>query len=233
MKQTINSIRNSLGQGVKGMEPLITLFSGSYLLYLAIRKRNYPLGLAGGFLLCKAGSKVSHLRDMLGGNQESSSSHHVDVSTEMMVNCPRKDVYQAWRKFENLPLFMEHLNQVEILDEKRSNWEIALPGHMGSLSWVSEIEKDVEGKLIQWKSEKGSYLETQGEVKFLDEGEDQTKIMVKIVYKPPLGVMSETMSDLLSPLFEEMVTEDIQNFKKYIEGHEDYLKKEKILENNK
>jgi uncharacterized membrane protein len=229
MKSNIKSWEDKMEYGIKGVEPLVTLFSGSYLLYLAIHKRNYPLGIAGGFLLFKAGKKIGKVfsKKLLGAQ----TPKNVEVRSELIVNSPRKEVYEAWRKFENLPLFMEHLNHVEVLDEKRSNWEISLPGHMGTLSWVSEIEKDVEGKEIKWKSEKGAYLETSGEVKFQDEKENQTLIKVKISYQPPFGVMSEAISHLLTPFFEEMVKEDIQNFKNYMEAHQDYRKKSSILDN--
>jgi uncharacterized membrane protein len=187
------------------------------------------LGIAGGFLLCKAGTKLFNIFPKHQENRGGLTTQHVDVETELLVDIPRQEVYEAWRNFENLPIFMEHLNKVEVIDDKRSTWEISLPGNMGSLSWVSELEKDNAGKQIKWKSEKGSFLETFGEVKFQDFGEEKTKLKVNIAYKTPVGVMSESLNKLWSPLFEEMVLEDIQNFKKYIERNGDYFSKEKIL----
>jgi uncharacterized membrane protein len=229
MKQMLNELSHTLKQGLKGTEPVITFFSGSYLLLLSIQKRNYPLGIAGGFLLFKAGTKMFRLFPRNTSHNGAVTAHHVDVETELIVEMPCQEVFDVWRNFENLPQFMEHLKKVEVMDEKRSTWEILLPGNMGSMSWVSELEKDDQGKEIKWKSEKGSFFETFGGIKFQELGPDKTKLQVKIAYKTPEGIMSESMGKLWIPLLEEMIVEDIHNFKKYMETHRDYFSKEKVL----
>ncbi|WP_432326764.1 SRPBCC family protein [Mucilaginibacter sp. P25] len=43
------------------------------------------------------------------------------------MNKPRQKVYEFWRKLDNLPLFMKHLESVEVIDSKYSHWVLKLP----------------------------------------------------------------------------------------------------------
>src|SRR5436309_683720 len=47
-------------------------------------------------------------------------SQHIRVEKSVMVNRPSEEVYAYWRKFEHLPTFMDHLQSVKQIDEKRS-----------------------------------------------------------------------------------------------------------------
>ncbi len=213
-----NSLLGQLKNEVDHIEPMVSLFSGSYLVFLAIQNRNFPLGFAGSYLLYRGGVKMGKTpgKSMLANIF--SKARNVNVRTSITVNRPKAEVYREWRKLENLPLFMDHLTKVKIIDEKTSEWETNLPGNIGSVSWVSEIVKDIPEERIGWQSKEGSFLETAGNVHFEDLGDSNTAVHAVISYKPPLGPIGESAAKLLSPFFGEMVTNDIRNFKDYIEN---------------
>ena len=50
---------------------------------------------------------------------ESRASH---VRQSVTINRPREELYQFWRNFENLPRFMNHLERVSVLSDRRSHF---------------------------------------------------------------------------------------------------------------
>eukprot|EP01039_Chlorochromonas_danica_P021815 gene21815-26990_t len=64
---------------------------------------------------------------------------NVNIRTSFTVTKSRRDVYNFWRKLDNLPLFMNHLESVEVLDNDRSHWVLKIPSGVASISWDAEI----------------------------------------------------------------------------------------------
>ncbi len=71
------------------------------------------------------------------------------------INRPRAELYAFWRDFRNLPLFMENIHAVTIIDERRSHWVVAAPGER-QVEWDSSITDDAPGALIAWASDEGA-----------------------------------------------------------------------------
>jgi hypothetical protein len=55
MTNLAKSIYHNAKKGFKSIEPIVMLFSGTYLLVHGMQSRNYPLGAAGGLLLFRGG----------------------------------------------------------------------------------------------------------------------------------------------------------------------------------
>ncbi len=55
MATLTNSLFNDIKKGFKSIEPVVMLFSGTYLLIHGLKNKNYPLGVAGGMLLFRGG----------------------------------------------------------------------------------------------------------------------------------------------------------------------------------
>ena len=137
-----------------------------------------------------------------------------------MVNKPKEEVYEFWRKLENLPLFMKHLVSVTEIDSKRSHWEAKIPeGNPISLKWDAEIMKEDPGRLLSWRSLPGSTIDNAGKVEFRDAlGNQGTELNVMITYRPPAGNIGSGIGKLLNPLFEKVVRADVNNFKSFIDA---------------
>jgi len=142
----------------------------------------------------------------------------VNIRNTFIVNKPRHEVYAFWRKLENLPLFMRHLETVEELDNKRSHWEAKIPSNMLTLKWEAEIVKEELDTLISWQSLPGSTIENAGKVEFRDAlGNRGTELRIMITYRPPAGNIGTQLAKWFNPMFEKMVKEDVTNFKQFIE----------------
>jgi uncharacterized membrane protein len=142
----------------------------------------------------------------------------MEARSTFIINKPRSDVYAFWRKLENLPRFMQHLEEVKELDDRRSTWSAKVPGGIGKVSWEAEITEDISGELISWASMPGSTIDNAGEVRFKDApGNNGTEISACITYRLPGGDLGSIAAKLFNPAIEKMVRDDLRSFKTLME----------------
>jgi len=203
-------------------ERLVSVAMGARLTISGLfRIFKHPVGstikiFAGGYLLQRGITGHCQVYSTLG--KESVEPVSVDIKYTIAVNKSRQEVYDFWRSLDNLPLFMSHLEYIEVTDNTRSHWEVKTPGQMPNLRWDAEIIKDIPGSLIAWQSLPDAMIETSGEVQFDDAHiEGATIVKIAIRYAPPAGGIGAGIAKLLNPMFENMVREDLVNFKAYIE----------------
>src|SRR5678815_850020 len=77
------------------------------------------------------------------------------VGRTVSINRPRQELYNFWRDFRNLPMFMENIEEVEVLEGGRSHWMVRGPANR-DLEWDSQIVEDVPGEIIEWRSVEGA-----------------------------------------------------------------------------
>lgn len=197
--------------GVKvGLSGIKHLFSNPFTSIIKIS--------AGGYLLNRGITGHCELYDIAG--KTSTEPINATISTSVSVNSPRMEVYDFWRKLDNLPLFMNHLKSVELMEDNLSHWTLKLPGDIADIGWDAAIVFDEPGNMIAWESVPGSMISNNGKVRFIDTSDNETLIHVSITYQPPAGGVGAGMAHLLNPLFRKLVKEDILNFKRYMEvGH--------------
>jgi uncharacterized membrane protein len=171
---------------------------------------------AGGYLLSRGITGHCELYSRMGRN--STEPVNVNIRSSFHIDKPRQQIYDFWRKLDNLPLFMKHLDSVEIIDETRSHWVLKLPLGAPSISWDAEIVKDEPGYSIGWSSLPGSLIDNAGKVRFQDSDEgDGTLVDVVISYRPPAGGFGGGIAHILNPVFKNMVDNDVRNFKQYMD----------------
>lgn len=115
---------------------------------------------------------------------------------------------------------MKHLKTVTEVDKKKSIWIARLPWKIGKLLWEAEITAEQVNRLIEWQSVENSVINNSGSVQFKDAGKFGTEIQVRIYYAAGGGMPSKLAAQLAKPVFKEMITEDIRNFRRYIETGE-------------
>ncbi len=202
-------------------ERIISVIAGSFLLYKALsgKKSKIKKTLTAATLLYRGytGACPFYYSMNIDTNRPVS---RISVSTSLIVNKSRREVYNFWRNLDNLPYFMEHLESVTVLDEKRSAWQARVPGGIGTIDWESEIISDEREEYIAWKSLPNSQIENSGMVWFMDSGDHATELKVEISYQAPLGNVGALVGKLMNPLLERMIKNDIKNFKQYMETGE-------------
>lgn len=219
MKDAYSPILPDQRMNVGPKERIFSAVGGSWLLFDAFSRRgtNLAEALLGGYLVFRGITGYCLLHSALEDRQALESSDNINMKVDLVVNRSPMEVYDFWRKLENLPLFMSHIESVKELDAKTSVWKATGPGGVGSLSWKAEIVKEERGRLLGWRSLPGAAIENAGKVELFYHPQG-TQLHVVITYKAPLGVPGKELSRLLNPMFRDMVKEDIMNVKKYLEN---------------
>lgn len=143
-----------------------------------------------------------------------SEPHRQSVArSSIQLNVSREDAFRFWRDFENLPLFMRHLDSVNVIDNRRSRW-VAL-GPMGKqISWEAEITNERPNELIAWRSVPGSDIQLQGRVEFRDAPANRGTILEAVIdYLPPGGAFGRALAKLLGKDPRFLMHQDLRRFK--------------------
>jgi uncharacterized membrane protein len=219
---TNSSTGAKLSVNVGKLERIASILAGSALLVKGLqneeKKSGIAMAIAGGLLFFRGATGHSIIYTIAGKKKLPDTVKNINIMTKLTVNSPRQEVYDFWRKLSNLPLFMEHLDKVEVIDSKRSHWSAKVPGHLGKIEWDAEIVKEIDGELLGWNSLPHASINNAGKVEFRDADENGTEITVLITYRAPFGDVGEGIASMLNPVFKKMITKDVKNFKRYIEA---------------
>lgn len=214
-----SSLIPGLNANVGTIERILMVAAGTYLLFDALMssKRKVIQTAAAGGMLARGISGYCPMYDFTGAEGGRFKSSNVNIRTRMVIDKPVSAVYDFWRRLENLPIFMKHLESVREIDNLTSEWKATGPGGIGSLSWKAQILMDEKDKVLSWHSLPESTINNAGKVYFKDLG-DRTELDVTISYHAPLGVAGEAIAKWLNPMFERLVRNDIESFKNHIEN---------------
>lgn len=142
------------------------------------------------------------------------------VNKIIMINRTPEELYRYWRDFENLPRFMDHLESVRVISDRRSHWVVK--GPVGKrVEWDADITEDRPGELICWRSLEGSQVQHSGCVRFeAAPGGRGTVVKVEMEYDPPAGVIGAALAKLSGRAPEQEIGESLRRFKQLMEAGE-------------
>jgi uncharacterized membrane protein len=136
------------------------------------------------------------------------------------VGLTPEEVYRFWRNFENLPRFMRHLEQVQVIDEVRSHWVAVGPAGT-RFEWDAEVTEDRPGRLLRWRSLPGADIENYGTVWFTRApGDRGTEIHVRLIYHPPMGALGAAAAKLFGEEPGQQIKGDLARLKQVLETGE-------------
>lgn len=218
-------LKDSIFVNVTPVERAISVAAGTYLALSGFGTLlNNPVTgisklLAGGALIARGASGHCPVYEQIG--TDGTKAEAVNIKQYFTVNKPREEVYQFWRRLENLPLFMRHLESVEQKNDKDSHWKAKFGKNMPSVSWNASIVKERENEFIGWSSVEGSAISNAGKVEFRDAPAGRgTEVQVVFSYHFPGGGLGSGVAKLFTPVVENIIREDVRNFKQYIEAGE-------------
>ncbi|HEV8471453.1 MAG TPA: SRPBCC family protein [Methylomirabilota bacterium] len=133
------------------------------------------------------------------------------IEKSIEVNAPLRVVYNQWTQFEEFPRFMEGVEEVRQLDDKRLHWRAKVGGK--TKEWDAEITEQRPDERIAWTSRGGAW--NAGVVTFHRIDDNRTKVMLQVDYDPE-GVM-ENVGDALG-VVGARVAGDLERFKEFIEA---------------
>ena len=144
----------------------------------------------------------------------------IRVRKAITINRPTDEVYAFWRKLENLPRFMAHLQSVRELDDRRSYWKAHAPLGL-TAEWTAEIVEERPNELISWRSVEDSQVPNSGTVRFRRApGDGGTEVHLDIRYDPPAGAVGATLAKLFGEEPSQQVDGDLRRLKQVLETGE-------------
>jgi uncharacterized membrane protein len=128
-----------------------------------------------------------------------------------------KEVYEYWRALDHLPTFMAHVDEVAVQDDRHSHWKVSAPFGR-TVEWDAEIEEDVAGEKLTWKSVDSADVSNSGSVIFKTAPGDQgTEVHVVIDYDVPGGKLGEALARFFGEDPHQQIDDDLRRFKQVME----------------
>lgn len=210
---------------VGSAERVLSTAAGAVLAYAGIKSKSKVGGAAlaalGATLVFRGASGYCPMNDVFGRDSAHEQPEPIEIKETFTIYRPIEQVYGFWRRLENLPRFMEHLESVRQLDERRSHWQGRIPGGLGTIDWEAEITTDEPNRLLAYRSLPGSQIDQSGEVRFREaEGGKGTELQAIMHYRAPAGSLGQGVAKLLNPALAELVRSDMRRFKMLLEAGE-------------
>jgi uncharacterized membrane protein len=217
-------------QNISTIEQWISVGAGTALLMTGVARGRISglfLGLLGGALIHRGATGHCYGFDLLGIDTAEHgeatavpAQQGVKFVRTVSINRPVADLYSFWRDLENLPAIMRHLQEVRVVDDRKSRWVADGIGG-GKIEWEAEIINEKENELIAWRSLPGGDLETAGSVHFRPIASNHgTEVTVTLKYNPPGGKLGAGIASLLGAGVEHKIAEDLRRFKQWMESGE-------------
>ena len=133
------------------------------------------------------------------------------VEKSIDVHVPVRTAYNQWTQFEEFPQFMQGVEEVRQLDDKRLHWRASIGGK--TEEWDAEITEQVPDMRVAWTNTTGA--RNAGVVTFHRLDDNTTRVMLQLDYDPE-GVV-ENVGDALG-FVSRRVEGDLERFKEFVEA---------------
>jgi uncharacterized membrane protein len=133
------------------------------------------------------------------------------IEKSIDVNVSVRTVYNQWTQFEEFPRFMQGVQEVRQLDDKRLHWRTSIAGK--EEAWEAEIIEQVPDQRIAWRSTSG--VPNAGFVSFQPIDVNRTRVTLRLDYEPQ-GLL-EKAGDALGVVTGH-VQGDLERFKEFVES---------------
>jgi uncharacterized membrane protein len=132
------------------------------------------------------------------------------ITKTIEVNVPVRTAYDQWTQFEEFPRFMDGVEEVKQLDDKRLHWKATVAGKLKE--WDAEIVEQRPDEIISWRSTSGA--PNRGSVTF-QPSDTGTRVTLMLEYETQDAL--EKAGDALGVL-DRQVQGSLERFKKFLES---------------
>ncbi|KGH46059.1 MULTISPECIES: SRPBCC family protein [Modestobacter] len=135
-----------------------------------------------------------------------------NVEKSIDVDVPIRQVYDQWTQFETFPEFMNGVERITQLDERRTHWVTKIGGV--EREFDAEITEQHPDERVAWKSTDGDTPHA-GVVTFHKISDTTTRVMVQLDWEPQ-GVVEKVGAAV--GVDDRQITADVKKFKEFIES---------------
>jgi uncharacterized membrane protein len=210
MKQTPhNNYNPKTGASQSRARQVVPILAGAAISAFGLSRKS-----KSGLALAAAGGALVYIGARNQGERELLA--HAGV----LLNSSPMKAFMLYRNFEDLPIFMHHLESVTKLTDERYQW-IAL-GPLGTeIKWDTEIVDEREGEFISWHTLPGSDFTAEGSVQFKEAPGNRGTILTSTFhYDIPAGRLGTSLLKLLGKNASFKMQQDLRRFKALVETGE-------------
>lgn len=218
-------------ENVGRRERVASIVTGAWMLARGLlRARNSPwsllVALAGLPMIRRGATGHSRLYEALGVDTARGSSVMAGVDprraeaidASVVIDRPVAEVYEFWRRFENLPQFVAALDRVRRVDG--GGWRWVAVGPWGrTIAWDVDVTQDIELRRIAWRSRPGSAAANEGSVDF-HVLPGATEVVVRLRYEPPIGRLGAQLARVFGVDARRTLVRDLARLKQILEARE-------------
>ncbi|MGS0684624.1 SRPBCC family protein [Nakamurella sp. GG22] len=144
----------------------------------------------------------------------------MELHSTTTVTRPAEEVYDFWRRFDRLPSFMAHVEDVRITGDRTTHWKASAP-FGDDVQWDAETTEDIPGQSIAWRSIDGADVPNSGVVRFLPApGARGTEVHVMLTFDPPGGGLGRAVARYFGEDPSQQLDDDLRWFKQVLETGE-------------
>lgn len=130
---------------------------------------------------------------------------------EIEIDLPVRTVYDQWTQFEDFPLFMEHVVDVQQIDDTNTLWKAKISGI--SREWKAEITQQTPDQRVAWTATDGT--KHAGVITFHPLSDNHTRVVLQ------MDVDSEGFLEKVADwggYISDRTKKDLESFKDFIEA---------------
>lgn len=156
----------------------------------------------------------------------------VEVRATFTIMRPAVEIFDRWRRLEDLPGILRHVKEVRETGDGHSHWRAETP--VGEVEWDAAIVEERRPEVIRWQSLPASDLVHEGHLTLKPwRGGEGTQMDLRLHIGPnhrsrgdeerKEGVMQgvrRAVAALIQPSLELQVVEDLRRFKSLTEAGE-------------
>ena len=214
---------------VEPAERALSVAAGAIVGYVAV-KRGGPAGAVlaalSSVLVVRGTTGAAPLRRVFGPGPDDAAAAKKEgwssaavASRAVTINAPRREVYDYFRRFSNLPKFMVNLDSVVETSPTHSRWTVVAPGGR-KVSWDAVV-RETPGEKIEWVSVPGAAVPNRGIVEFREAtGGRGTEVHATITYRPVGGTIGKLVAKLTQKEPGIQVRRDLKRLKMIFEAGE-------------
>ncbi|NJK94620.1 MAG: DUF2892 domain-containing protein [Bacteroidales bacterium] len=221
-------------QNVGTTDRIFSSAAGILLGYTGIRnfkRGGFALLLPAGYLLIRGTRGYCQFYNMAGFSTIP-NSEPFEFNKSLTIHRNRIEVYNFWRRLENLPLIMKHIKNVEKVTEGKYYWEAEFNNR--TFKWNAEVIEDMPNERISWTTTDASDIRNTGTVEFYDAPRNKGTVMrVTMVYTPERTRVGKMIARFLDPFFSQMIKDDLKRFKHMMESDDITADKSKKIKQEK
>lgn len=173
------------------------------------------LGITGFALLARAATNLDLSRlTGIGARRRG-----VDIQKTAYIQAPIERVFEVWEHCENYPNFMTHVRNVQQLQNgQNKRWRWTVTGPAGSeFEFDTAISAYERNRLLGWRTEPGSLIQHEGQVRFTEETGGATRVEIRMSYNPVAGAVGHAVAHLFGADAKQQMDDDVMRMKQYLE----------------